>query len=334
MRKRLLVLVGGLAATTLALSTVTASAHPAGTRGAPGIGDPYFPLDGNGGYDVAHYAIVDSYDIASDALSGHTTVKAKATQDLTRFDFDIVLTVDSVKVNGTAATFNAQPHELVITPAAEIPDGSTFTVQVAYHGTPHEISYGGEQPWIWDGREALSTNEPHIAPWWFAANDHPTDKATYDITVSVPKGNQVVSNGTLVSSKKTARKNTWHWRMTTPIASYLAFFAAGKYAIRTGTKHGLPYTIAASKDLTDPQAYLDRLASTSDIVAWEETQFGRYPFTSTGGLVTGTGPGASRSRTPAGRPTRQVPASRRWCTSWRTSGSATTSRCTTGATSG
>ena len=27
----------------------------AGVPGAPGIGDPYYPLDGNGGYDVAHY---------------------------------------------------------------------------------------------------------------------------------------------------------------------------------------------------------------------------------------------------------------------------------------
>ena len=30
-------------------------------RGADGIGDPYFPLDGNGGIDVAHYRIHDVY---------------------------------------------------------------------------------------------------------------------------------------------------------------------------------------------------------------------------------------------------------------------------------
>jgi ABC-type sugar transport system substrate-binding protein len=27
--------------------------HPSFGPGRPGIGDPYFPLDGNGGYDVA-----------------------------------------------------------------------------------------------------------------------------------------------------------------------------------------------------------------------------------------------------------------------------------------
>ena len=277
------------------------SAVAAGTHGASGIGDRYFPLDGNGGYDVSHYRIADTYDTPSDALSGTTTVTAKATQNLTRFDLDIVLSVDSVSVNGEKATFQTHPHELVITPAEEIHHGDTFTVEVSYHGTPHTITYGGEQPWIWDGREALSTNEPHIAPWWFAANDHPTDKATYDITVSVPKGEQVVSNGTLVSSKQRGGDDTFHWRMTTPIASYLAFFAAGRYAIRTGTKRGLPYTIAASKDLPDPKATLRVLAHTSAIVAWEVTQFGAYPFTSTGGLVTGTGRGFSLED--ASRPT-------------------------------
>lgn len=299
-RKRLLVLAGGTATAALILSTVTASAQPAGSRGASGVGDPYFPLDGNGGYDVSHYAISDSYVISSDSLKGHTTVTATATQDLTRFDLDIVLKVDSVEVDGKPAKFKAEPHELVITPAKRISEGSSFTVRVAYHGTPHEIVFDGESPWIWDGREALSTNEPHVAPWWFAANDHPTDKATYDITITVPKGNQVVSNGTLISHLKD-RGNTWHWRMDTPIASYLAFFAAGKYAIRTGTEHGLPYTNAASKSLSDPQAYLDLLENTSDIVAWEETQFGDYPFTSTGGLVTGTG--RSFSLEDASRPT-------------------------------
>ena len=34
------------------LAATPAVAGPGGTPGAAGIGDPYFPLDGNGGYDV------------------------------------------------------------------------------------------------------------------------------------------------------------------------------------------------------------------------------------------------------------------------------------------
>ena len=49
----------------------TASAHgwgPSGSPGAPGIGDPYFPLDGNGGYDARHYLLDLRYDPATDML--------------------------------------------------------------------------------------------------------------------------------------------------------------------------------------------------------------------------------------------------------------------------
>ena len=36
--------------------------------GAAGIGDPYFPLEGNGGFDVRHYDLTFSYDPATDRL--------------------------------------------------------------------------------------------------------------------------------------------------------------------------------------------------------------------------------------------------------------------------
>ena len=44
--------------------------------GAPGIGDPYFPLDGNGGYDVKHYGLDLAYDPPTDVLRGVATIGA------------------------------------------------------------------------------------------------------------------------------------------------------------------------------------------------------------------------------------------------------------------
>src|ERR1700712_3636435 len=57
--------------------------------GAPGIGDPYFPGDGNGGYDVAHYHLDVTYDPATGELGGVADIEATATQDLSRFDLDL-----------------------------------------------------------------------------------------------------------------------------------------------------------------------------------------------------------------------------------------------------
>jgi hypothetical protein len=41
--------------------SLKAAKAPAGEAGAAGIGDPYFPLGGNGGFDVRHYDLSFSY---------------------------------------------------------------------------------------------------------------------------------------------------------------------------------------------------------------------------------------------------------------------------------
>src|SRR6187549_172313 len=101
----LAVTVGG--ALALAVSPATAQASGATFRpGAAGVGDPYFPLDGNGGYDVKHYDLDVGYDPPSDTLTGVATIAAKATQNLSRFDLDLVgLTVRSITVNNRAAAW-------------------------------------------------------------------------------------------------------------------------------------------------------------------------------------------------------------------------------------
>src|SRR3954447_19193390 len=57
--------------------------------GAPGIGDPAFPQDGNGGCDVGHYDRTLSYAPASKQLVGHAEIEAEATQKLAAFNLDL-----------------------------------------------------------------------------------------------------------------------------------------------------------------------------------------------------------------------------------------------------
>ena len=242
-----------------------------------------------------------------------------------------MLTPDSVTVDGRRARFaKSGKHELVVTPASPIAAGRHFVVRVRYHGTPKRLSWGGEKPFFAEKDEAIAVNQPHIAPWWFPVNDHPRDKATYDVTVAVARGNQVIGNGTLVSRRTPGAWTSYHWRMRQPMASYLAFFAAGRFRVESGVSHGLPWTVAVSTLFgRKAQAEQLRLMRTSPgIVRWLSTQFGRYPFDSTGGVVT-----SLEHRLRAGEPEppdvpvpRQRPRARtRWSsTSWRTSGSATT----------
>ena len=47
------------------------------SKGADGVGDPYYPQMGNGGYDVLHYTIDLSVDMESNTIIGTTTINAQ-----------------------------------------------------------------------------------------------------------------------------------------------------------------------------------------------------------------------------------------------------------------
>src|SRR5204862_6464232 len=156
---------------------------PAAGPGSPGLGDDYYPDYGNGGYDVGQYDIRLRYWPVTDKLAGSTTIPARATQDLTSFSLDFALDVAAVSVNGRPAAFARQgAHELVITPARVLRANDPFTVVVAYSGIPSMVKVNGFTSWrrTADGAEAV--NEPEISWWWYPSNDHPLDKATYDIS--------------------------------------------------------------------------------------------------------------------------------------------------------
>ena len=70
-----------------------------------------------------------------------------------------------------------------------------FSVVVHYLGRPGPISYEHERNWLANRFEVVTMNEPHMAPWWFPANDHPLDKASFDIHITVPSDRKVVANG-------------------------------------------------------------------------------------------------------------------------------------------
>ncbi|WP_184718954.1 M1 family metallopeptidase [Streptosporangium saharense] len=260
-----------------------------GRAGAAGIGDPDFPNDGNGGYDVGHYRLKIEYDPERKHLSGVTTVEAKATQNLSRFDLDLSgFTVGKVTVNGAAARFSRSGDELVVTPSRTIPDRSAFTVEVTYAGQPKPVRNSpnlGTYGFIPTSDGAFVTSEPNGARTWFPGNDHPADKARYDFEITVPEGVTALANGEQVGSPVTqGGKTTYTWRESHPMASYLATVTMGRFELREGkTASGIKNFAAV-----DPRysGSLNELYNQSGRITeyWSKV-FGPYPFSSTGGVI-------------------------------------------------
>jgi aminopeptidase N len=273
-----------------ALTGILVAATPAGASagpGAPGVGDDYFPLAGNGGYDVGHYSLNIRYTPDTRAFVGVAVVKARAVRSLSSFNLDLRgFTVRAVTVDGRAAAFRRDGQELTVSPRRALPRGERFTVVVRYDGTTGrpEDNTGVLYGWVSMPDGAFVANEPEGASTWYPVNDHPTDKATYDFRITVPEGKTAVANGELVSRRTAAGWTTFVWRATDPMASYLSMAAVGDYDLRFGRgPRGLPIIDAVDRDL-GPEAD-DGLARTNEMIEFFSATFGPYPFTSYGAVI-------------------------------------------------
>ncbi|HEY7593751.1 MAG TPA: M1 family metallopeptidase [Actinophytocola sp.] len=284
---------GTIAVVLAALLFASPVSAASGAPGAPGIGDSYYPLDGNGGYTVSHYDIRLSYQPDGDLLSGTTTILARTTQDLSRFNLDFLLKVSSVRVNNTPAGFSTDGGELTVVPASVLRKGLDLTIVVHYRDTPEPYRLYGLAGWQRTPTGTLAVGAPQIAPWWFPSNDHPRDKATFDVSIAVPTGVEALSNGVLLGVRQQSPDWVrWHWRSARPQAPYLAFLAIGQYEVRTATApNGQPLITAYGEDLgaVGPAARAS-VERTPEIVEVLAGWFGPYPFEAQGGVVD-TGPG-------------------------------------------
>jgi aminopeptidase N len=281
--KALRIVGAAFVATAVLLPASSAAANPF-SAGSPGLGDPFFPLAGNGGYDVGHYALRLDYRPATKVLTGSVTISARATQNLDRFDVDLRgFTISRLEVNGRSAAFRRSGQELIITPKSRLRAGRPFTVRVDYAGVPEVVTDPDEsiEGWTPTPDGAFLVNEPQGSPSWYPVNDNPRDKATYDIVVTVPKGLTVMGNGVLVSRVTYGGSSTFWWHESFPMAPYLATASVGKFDLTQYKVGRIPAYVAVDSGLGD-RAVLDKLPA---IVQYYASVFGPYPFDAVGAVV-------------------------------------------------
>ena len=276
----------GLVALAGSVAPATAATTPSAAR------DPYFPRQGNAGYDVAHYGLTLRYDPGTRHLTARAAITATATTRLRVFhlDFRRTLRVSRVTVDGHGATFTQRGthgHDLVVTPASPVRKGDRFRTVVRYAGRPQAVTDpdGSIDGWVETKDGAFVVGEPQGAPTWFPCNDTPRDKARYDFRVTVPAGITAIANGELVG--RVIRHGAWRtfrWHSGQPMATYLATVTTGVFRVRTGTTPGgTPYYIATDPKVT--AASRDVLRKVPAMTDYFVGLFGPYPFGSTGAVV-------------------------------------------------
>ncbi|MEU7168561.1 M1 family metallopeptidase [Streptomyces morookaense] len=270
--------------------TAAAAADTGGPARFPSA-ERYFPRQGSDGHRTLAYDLRLAYDPERAWLDGHARIEAVAVERTGRIALDLAkLKVGSVELDGEAVAFHRRDGKILITAPRELAPAQPFVLDVRYSGRPAPVhtSFG---PIGWDrtGDDhdgTLVASQPVGAPSWFPCNDRPDDKAAYTFTVTVPRGHQVLANGTLQDHRElddgTAR---WTYHHPGPMAPYLAAVYTGRF-LHTTVPDGhapVPVRNAYPADLAE-EARHDLARQPEMLRAFTEL-FGPYPFEAYGAVV-------------------------------------------------
>ncbi|MFI9720146.1 M1 family metallopeptidase [Streptomyces sp. NPDC052396] len=247
-----------------------------------GIGDRLFPYLGNPGYHVHSYDIALDYHGNDRPLDAVTTIRARATQRLRRFNLDFARgTVRSIEVDGKPAQFIPVEEDVVVTPAEVLHSGGWFTITVHHTSDPGSGRDGG---WIRTADGLVMANQADAAHRVFPGSDHPSEKAWFTFRVTAPKDLTVVANGLALGHRTEGEATTWTYRTRHPMATELAQVSIGHSAVaeRTGP-HGLPLRdVVPAADRAQLEKWTSR---TPEHLSWLEHRIGGYPFENYGVLI-------------------------------------------------
>ena len=232
-------------------------------------------------FDVLHYAFDWSIDMISESIQGKAVIKSKSTVNGLNqivLHLSTAMTVTQITQDQTALAFTHADDLLTIFLAQPPGTNQEFEIEIFYSGIPQDglnFSTHNGQSIFW------SLDEPSEAREWFPSFDHPSDKATAEITITVPQNIVVASNGTLTNSQVNPDgTTTYNWKEEAPIATYLISVAGTNYSTFSDT-----YTSGARsmdvlyyvypENLTNAQTDFSVIVS---MITFYSQLFGEYPF--------------------------------------------------------
>lgn len=199
-------------------------------------------------YDVLKYDLfldwssilkVESASTAVRQYNGKMLMTVKILEDnVDSLEFDSEATrFNSVKINGdevnllySETCYSNSPNILYL--GKKYKSNDTFTIEFDYtHIGTKQLGfhfYATDTPSLPEN-VAYTMSEPDLARIWMPCKDRPYDKALSQISVRVPIGYDVISNGLLVDSLDDGENRTFIWQNNIPIPTYLMSVVASKY---------------------------------------------------------------------------------------------------------
>ncbi len=266
----------------------------------------YFPPPGfNAGYadsfheyDVLKYEVAVRLPMNSRSLSGVNTIKCRSRQN--GLNLAVLhartLTIDSIRVDGVAATYSTSGESLRVNLPQSYDQGDSFYVKIGYHGSWTVTGYQtGLCYWPRNYNSntlhviAYSLGEPWDARQWMPCYDEPFDKADQGavISVTVPA---VIAGDTLTTCANGQltgvvlnpdSTKTFTWQEASPIPTYLMHFGVSRFAAWSQWYHPAAGDSIEIREFVWPNDSVQSLTACQhmpEAMALFDSMYGAYPF--------------------------------------------------------
>lgn len=250
--------------------SAAASAAPAVTRNLP-----------DRGYDVDDYSIELTLYPERRSIEGSCTIRFAPTRPtLATMHLDLKgLDVRSVTdAEGRPLGFSHQGDDLVVTFWEPLTSSSLTEIEVAYGGRPITgLWYSGERADGSGPTQVFTQGQAENNRGWFPCFDHPSDRATTEVRVTMPASWVGILPGNRIDLVEEGAKRTEHWRMSVPHPTYLASLVAGEFLVIESEWNGVPLQFAAEPKY---RAWLEASFEETDEILTFLSDYTaiRYPF--------------------------------------------------------
>jgi len=250
------------------------------------------------GIDVNHYEIrVWDFDFTNHTLQGETFIEFTATSNINT----IMLELKSLVASDVACdfysveSFSQDGDFLTITLDEPMVIGENAVLDVRYGGSTFSEMWGGVEWWgdyVYNLGVGFESQPHNLGKSWYPCVDNFTDKADFDVYVTVTNDKKAICGGNHVETIDNGDgTSTWHWFTPQQIATYHISFAIGDYEVWEDVYQGIERDIPI--EVYAKPAQMNSVPGTfvhiKEIARFFEENLGPYPFNRIGYVSTGKG---------------------------------------------
>jgi aminopeptidase N len=232
-------------------------------------------------FDVLQYDLELDIDRGNEILSGVATVTLVPTEGtLEEVLLDLrQLEVSGVTMGGAPMAFGQFGDSLVVTLSPPAGPSDEVELVITYSGTPFHESWGGFwfHPYVtYQMGVGVYQDDPSMGKCMFPCVDHPSDKAGFSFSVTVPDTLYAVANGDSTGVTQNGDGTlTYHWVQPLPMSTYLAAISVADYEVLHDDDDPRLYYYVYSWDVEDA---VGSFQNVDLMMARLESLYGQYPW--------------------------------------------------------